>query len=290
MESGIKRYSFKGGLPIEFEIISISDIYNANKDILTVPHRTDFYHIIWFTEGSSSHLVDFNPVDVQSNSLLFVNKDTVHFFDQKSTFSAKAILFTESFFGSDTSDIRFLRTSLLFNHPLNISKINLDNNLHIGKLWHLMEDQLAVNDWYQQNIMKHLLYSFMLLSEREMIKQGYTELPRNADWESTLLFKDQVDQKFKIQRSVGSYAEDLAISDKRLTQATAKTLGKTPKQIIDERLLLEIKRLLVHGSNSIKEIAYDLGFDEPTNFIKYFKKHTGNTPSDFRDNYRTSHD
>jgi AraC family transcriptional regulator, transcriptional activator of pobA len=290
MDSTIRRYAFKPGLPVEFEIISISDIYKANKDILTVPHRTDFYHIIWFTEGNSSHLVDFNPIDIEPNTLLFIDKDTVHFFDRKSSFSAKAILFTENFFGSETADIRYLRTSLLFHHPVNISKINVLNDFQFETLWHCMEDQLAVEDKYQQNVLKHLLYSFMLLSERELTNQGYSELPKNADWDATLLFKDQVEQKFKHQRSVGSYAEDLAISDKRLTQATAKTLGKTPKQIIDERLLLETKRLLVHGSNSIKEIAYDLGFDEPTNFIKYFKKHTGKTPSEFRDNYRISHD
>jgi AraC family transcriptional regulator, transcriptional activator of pobA len=62
-------------------------------------------------------------------------------------------------------------------------------------------------------------------------------------------------------------------------------LGKSPKVIISERVLLEIKRLLVHTNQSIKEIGFDLGFNEPTNFIKYFRQQTGQTPSEFRDSH-----
>jgi len=70
-----------------------------------------------------------------------------------------------------------------------------------------------------------------------------------------------------------------------LNKATSQILDKTPKQLIDERILLEAKRLLVHSNSTIKEIAFILGYEEPTNFIKYFRKHTQNTPSDFREQY-----
>jgi len=62
-------------------------------------------------------------------------------------------------------------------------------------------------------------------------------------------------------------------------------MGKTPKQLIDERILLEAKRLLVHSNDPGKIIGLSLGFDEPTNFNKFFKKHTGKTPSEFRASY-----
>lgn len=75
------------------------------------------------------------------------------------------------------------------------------------------------------------------------------------------------------------------VSEKRLNQATTKTMGKSPKTIIDERVLLEAKRLLIHTTLSVKEIGYNLGFEEPTNFIKYFRKHTQKTPIVFRERY-----
>jgi len=70
-----------------------------------------------------------------------------------------------------------------------------------------------------------------------------------------------------------------------LNQATSKVLDKSPKELIDDRILLEAKRLLVYGNKSIKEIAFQLGFEEPTNFIKYFRKHIDKTPMEFREKY-----
>ena len=77
----------------------------------------------------------------------------------------------------------------------------------------------------------------------------------------------------------------MAVSEKKLTKSIAATLGKSPKALIDERIVLEAKRLLVHTNSSIKEIGFDLGFDEPTNFIKYFRKHEAKTPIEFRKSF-----
>ena len=70
---------------------------------------------------------------------------------------------------------------------------------------------------------------------------------------------------FKTQKQVAHYTKKIIITEKRLNQATTKTLGKTPKEIIDDRILLEAKRILAHTNESIKEIAHHLGFEEPTN-------------------------
>jgi AraC-like DNA-binding protein len=84
---------------------------------------------------------------------------------------------------------------------------------------------------------------------------------------------------------VSGYALEMNVSEKRLTNATTKTIGKSPKTIIDERVMLEAKRLLIHTNLSMKEIGYDLGFEDPTYFIKYFRKHTNKTPIEFRESY-----
>ena len=98
-----------------------------------------------------------------------------------------------------------------------------------------------------------------------------------------MLFKDLLETNFKNQKQVNFYAKELIITEKRLNQATSKVFGKTPKEIIDDRIILEAKRVLAHTTESIKEIGYVLGFDEPTNFIKYFKKHSLVTPVEFRE-------
>lgn len=110
MKSNIKKYTFKQGLPQEFEIVGIADLYKEFEDTLTTLHRSVFYHIVWFQKGCPTHLVDFNPVKVKPNTILFLNKDTVQRFDSKSDFDGKAILFTDSFFVSQKWIQNFYKT------------------------------------------------------------------------------------------------------------------------------------------------------------------------------------
>jgi len=130
-----------------------------------------------------------------------------------------------------------------------------------------------------------LLHNFLLLSEREKRKQGYTELKKGADLDYTLLFRDFLESNYTQLKSVSDYAQIICISEKRLGQATSKVLGKSPKEIINDRILLEAKRLLVHTNLSVKEIGQELGFEDPAYFVRYFKKNTETTPVEFRETH-----
>jgi len=107
MRTDIIKYDFKTGLPQEFEIVDIETLLDEFKDALTKTHRTDFYHIIWFQEGNPTHLVDFNPIKIKPNTLLFLNKDIVQQFDSKTKIIGKAILFTDNFFCKTKTDTKF---------------------------------------------------------------------------------------------------------------------------------------------------------------------------------------
>lgn len=287
MTTDIKKYSFKPGLPQEFEIIGIADLYKNFSNTLTTPHRTGFYHILWFQKGNPTHFVDFNPVKIKPNTLLFLNKDTVQLFDKRGNFDGKVILFTDSFFCKTEADIKFLRSSILFNDLFSISQIQLQKTTSLfTNLFRLMETELTnEKDNYQSDILKNHLHNFLLLSERERRKQNFTEIKKGADLDYVMLFKDLLENQYRKIKQVSKYAEQIRVTEKRLNQATSKVLGKSPKQMIDERILLEAKRLLAHTNESIKEIGFELGFYEPTNFIKYFRKHINSTPVEFRESF-----
>lgn len=140
-----------------------------------------------------------------------------------------------------------------------------------------------VKDDSQVYILKNLLHNFLLHSEREKTKQNFIEIKKDANLDYIMLFKDLLETNYKTQKQVNYYAKEMIISEKRLNQATSKIFGKSPKEIIDDRILLEAKRILAHTNESVKEICYYLGFEEPTNFIKYFKKHSAITPTEFRE-------
>lgn len=285
MTTDIIKYNFKAGLPQEFEIVDIAKLYAAFKDTLTTTHRTGFYHIIWFQEGSPTHLIDFNPIKIKPNTLIFLNKDTVHRFDDKSKFGGKAILFTDSFFCRTETDTKFLRNSILFNDLFSVSQIQVQKQSKIfADLLQQMTDELQnIKDNSQADILQNLLHNFLLQAERKRRKQNFTEIKKGADLDYVMLFKDLLETDYKSQKQVNYYAREIIITEKRLNQATTKVLGKTPKEIIDDRIMLEAKIILAHTTESVKEIGYDLGFEEPTNFIKYFKKHSKFTPTEFRE-------
>ena len=287
MKSDIKKYSFKQGLPQEFELVGIGQLYNNHSDSLTTPHRAGFYHILWFQKGSPTHLVDFNPVEIKPNTILFLNKDTVQRFDKKGGFDGKAILFTDGFFCNTEADIKYLRSSILFNDLFSVSQIQMSKTASLfAHLFQLMEIELEnEKDISQPHILKNLLHNFLLLSERERREQNFTEIKKSADLDYVMLFKDLLESNYHKLKQVSNYAKIISVTEKRLNQATSKILGKSPKQMIDERVMLEAKRLLAHTNESVKEIGFELGFDEPTNFIKYFRKHSNSTPVEFREQF-----
>ncbi|OXG05085.1 AraC-like DNA-binding protein [Flavobacterium araucananum] len=290
MTSNIEKYEFKSGLAQEFEIIGMAELYREFVDTLTAPHRTNFYHILWFQKGSPTHIIDFNPVKVKPNSVLFLNKDAVQKFDKNGDFDGKVLLFTDSFFCKTPLDSKSLQSNLLFNNLLSVSQIELKEiSSDFNDLFELLETEFKKEkDNYQSDILRNYLHNLLLLSEREIKKQNFTQIKKGADFDYMVLFKDLLETAFRTQKQVSSYAKQLLITEKRLNQATTKILGKTPKEIIDDRVMLEAKRLLAHTNENVKEISYELGFEEPTNFIKYFRKHSNNTPVEFRESHTSA--
>lgn len=286
----IESYDFKKGLSQEFELLNFSQIYAKSSEIIIKPHRLKFYGILWFQKGKPTHLVDYNPIKIKPDTLIFINKNSVQQFDQNSNFNGKAILFTDNFFCKTNEDIKFLRNNILFNDLLSISQINISDSKPVfTALFEQLENELKKhNDAYQYDIIRNLLKNLLLYSERERQKQDFVELKKDKNFDLALMFKDLLDQYYISHKNVRFYFLHMNLSAKRLNQATTKIFGKTPKKLIDERVLLASKQLLTHTNNSIKEITFSLGFQEPTNFTKYFKKHTGKTPVEFRADFTSA--
>jgi len=287
MCESIKKYPFREDLKLEFEILDLSEIFNSKKHMMTVPHRAQFYHVLWIEKGEGTHFVDFNPIEIRDNSIIFIPQNCVNLFDKSGSYKGKTILFTDSFFSKNNQDRQFLHSSILFSDLYDIAKIKVDPIIsEIIVLVNALETEYQrTADDSHYLILHNLLHILLLQSERELRKQGFKELKASANLDYLMLFKDLLEQNFSNEKAVKSYASQLSISEKQLHKATTNLLDKTPKQIIDERVLLEAKRLLVHSRMSIKEVGYELGFNEPTNFIKYFRKHVLTTPSEFREQF-----
>ncbi|WP_338815442.1 helix-turn-helix domain-containing protein (plasmid) [Bernardetia sp. Wsw4-3y2] len=285
MKKDIQKYNFKEGLPQELEVVEMNQLFKSDGEKLTSTHRTEFYQKLWFQKGTPTHLVDFNPIKIEPHTIVFLNKNMVQRFDNKDDSDGKGILFTDVFFCKTEIDTTFLRSTILFNDLFSIPTIHIP---HMESIFATFFEQMQAesnnpNDEYQADILRNYLRNLLLISERERQKQGFTKVKTGLDLDYTMLFKNLLEEKFQEEKLVNYYATQINITQKRLNQATSKTLGKTPKQIIDEKIMLEAKRLLAHTNESVKEIGFTLGFEESTNFIKYFRKHADTTPIEFRE-------
>ena len=93
-----------------------------------------------------------------------------------------------------------------------------------------------------------------------------------------------VETNFKTKKQVADYAEMLNKSPKTLSNLFKKYNEKSPLQIIQDRTILEARRLLRHSDQSIKEIAYEIGYEDIQSFSRFFKKLEGVSPSEFKKN------
>lgn len=288
MMNVIKRLKFKPNADLQIEVVPLQSLSNVSIEHLATPHRTNFYHIFLFENCQPTHFVDFEPISVEPYSLLFINKDRIHQFDQLLKYEGNILIFTDDFFCTSESDTKYLRSSILFNDLADEPTIKLNKasfEKYITICDSITEELSLPADKSKPILLKNLLHNFLLLAEREKSKQGFAELKKGADLDYTIFFRDLLESNYTQLKSVNDYAKLIFVSEKRLGQATAKVLGKSPKEIINDRILLEAKRLLVHTNLSIKEIGQELGFEDPAYFVRYFKKNAESTPVEFRESY-----
>ena len=145
-------------------------------------------------------------------------------------------------------------------------------------------DEFKSNEAAQYDMLQAYLKQFIIHSVR-IKKDDYTI---KEDTE-TKLFKDfsiLVEQNFRELHSVTEYANRLGLSPKSLTKHLQKIGANTPSDIIKSRIILEAQRQLIYTDQSVKHIAYDLGFNDSAYFTRFFKKDTLKSPLQFKKDHK----
>jgi AraC-like DNA-binding protein len=134
----------------------------------------------------------------------------------------------------------------------------------------------------------NLLHLFLLESRRIFDQQNQIpkEAPETTPDTTIIRFKQLIEENFTKEKNVSPYAEMLNMNPSCLNELTKRTTGITAGELIRNRVIDETKKLLYSSKMSGKEIAYELGFDDPAYFSRFFKKYTGITLKEFRDNSR----
>lgn len=284
----IEQYHLHKDQPekLQFEIYSLSDYLAKNVGHTDKPHIHSFYQIIWFTKGKGKHFVDFNEFEASNNKMFFISKNQIHYFDNYSSYEGVIIHFNESFLIDNENDIDIFLKYNIFNdfesEPVfTIPSVAIENFTLLVS--NLKNEILTPDNFAHKDFLKHLLKLFLISIQRLGKRNNYKNSSFNNQNNITLLkFKQALEINFKNVHSVKEYASILNISSKTLTNHTTEIALKTPLELINDRIILEAKRLLSHSSLNINEIGFQLGYEDPSYFVKFFKRQTKKSPSDFR--------
>ncbi len=270
---------------IECMLLPLQTLFNHQRYPMDTPQRLHSYLIVLFTKGKGWHSVDFTSYPYQEKTLLFVAENQVHQWEINTENDAFVLAFSKEFLYKSPQDREVLESYRIFDYSLQSPILALENEDYQRFLALFQElkhefDRTEV-DAFKHDIYRNLLRTILLLAER---RKRYEAQPSVlAQYAEFARFREQVEANFSRTRNVQDYATTLGYSPKKLNQVTRLTLSKNAKLFVDERVILEIKRLLIHTNLSIKEIADRTGFDEPTNLVKFFKRYTRQTPLAFRE-------
>ncbi len=276
MSSAIPEYKFKEPVSTSgFEIARMEDLVKKSRKMLYKPHRQDFYGIFYFTRSGGVHVVDFERYPIGEGDVFIITPGQAHYFRNLDEVWGEVVLFTPYFLRHYTL-LEEISASVVLR---TVVRLGGGVRSRTEKLLELLRVYYLSGIRNKEDILKNLLEA--LLTEL-FFHWVDTEKTAHIYHKRLIRFRRLLTAHHTVNKEVAYYAGKLHISPKTLNQSVRKATGKSAKQYISGFVLLQAKRELVHTRKSIKEIAYGLGFDEPTNFTKFFKKYEGETPLQFR--------
>ncbi|MBO1113670.1 helix-turn-helix domain-containing protein [Bordetella petrii] len=250
------------------------------------PHRHAYYHILWMTRAQGTHMLDFQHLDVRDRSVFFLAPGQLHAWSssvapQGYVMNISTAFFTHMFPRAD--DI----AKFPFFHPTSGSPVlYLSPAQHDGMLPLLqaMEQEMQARQLGRYDVVRsHLL--ILLTQLRRLYPVDERTLTAGPSYPLVKRFTLLIEERYLSFGSIRDYADALCVSERQLNEAVKRTMGRTAGQLIQDRVVLEAKRLLINTESGIAGIAFQLNFEDPAYFTRFFKKHTSLTPGEFRRNY-----
>lgn len=245
------------------------------------------YTFIWTQEHALSLEIDGVPTNIDPHHIVALTPIQ----HVKLVKEADAIVyqFNREFYCIQDQDQEVSCMGLLFFGADEIPMVSLDKEEQ-GKydmLHQIVLEELDTKDTIQAEMLRILLARFIIKTTRLLKLGAQPVADKHHNLELFRSFNILVETHFKEAHNVSFYADKLFKSPKTLSNNFAK-LSKRPLQIIHERIVLEAKRQLAYTNKTAKQIAFDIGFDDPSHLSRMFKKQTSLSISDYRNNLNTT--
>jgi len=268
---------------LQFRIVPFEDKVDYNSLKL---HRHNYLEIFMFNKGGGSHLIDFHEYAIQDNELHFVFPNQIHLVKRSDDANGFVILFKADFLRVQQGNPMQEFYAKMVHSPI-VNPTEEQRNV-LQSIFELLKNEFAQKDVeFNNSMLKYYLNAFLIQCLRyKTLAEPNTVNLLDKDHQICNQLVQLIEQYFTNQEDLEFYESKLGVGYKKMSAATKKVYGKSPKALINERLLLEIKRKLLYSTESIKEIAYTFNFNEPSHLTKFFGRyHEKQSPLEFRTNW-----
>lgn len=272
-----------------FSISKIEDLLKSKFiDVITKNHKVNSYILMCITESIGRHSIDYTDYNFSKGTILAIRKDKVHHFYKNKKVKGVFLTFKEEFINSYLNQREVAKTVQMFNELLVSPKTQLNENEFNDAFYLLKQIEIEFkekSDEHSLKIIRSLIHVFITLIHRVKSK-GFNKVQLSNYLKEFLKFQNLLENNYQKSKNVHYYASLLGFSTKKLNAIVKYIANKPVKSFIDDLVIVKAKNFLLHSNLSVKEIAFKLGFKDPTNLYKYFRKHTQFTPEAYRKKYK----
>ena len=275
-------YSDEGD--VSFGIFRMEDIYEEQNGEPDQPHRHGYYTVLIVNKANGLHKIDFNTYELKDKQVFFVAPGQVHQVIEREQSIGFAMTFSNHFLVENSIPLSFIESLNLFQNYGQSPPI-LPNKEQFEAIESLAKQifELHISDQNMKCLSIGSLLKLLLIACNNICCVNPIEMDVDSTGDTLIrAFKKAVEKDYKKDHSNTYYANGLYITPDYLNRTVKARTGTTAKDYIQSRIITEAKRLLYFTNLTSKEIAYELGFNEPANFSAFFKKHTQLSPSNFK--------
>ena len=268
---------------LAFKLFSFED--NSYFDHI---QRNNYYSLIWLTQGNGKVKADFSEYDFQENSLFAFSPYQPFMLSSDKTLGGIALQFHPDFFCIHKHQAEVACNGVLFNNIYNPPFIAIDENSAstFRMLMNQMKTEMQHTALAQYESLISYLKIFLITASRQKAEQEPKARQTVSDLKEPFILqnlKDAIEKDFKTKHYASDYAKALNISAGALAKITKTHFNKTLTDLISERIIIEAKRELYLTNKAIKEIAYELGYQDEYYFSRFFKTNADISPQMYRD-------
>ncbi len=265
-------------------LMDIGRIETLNNFVLdNTPHQISFYEILFIEKGKGTFSLDENRMAIEPGTIIFTSPGQVRRWNIKQAVSGYTVFFEKDFLNLFFTDDLFLYRFQYFHQystPTNM-KMPPKTFQQTLKLVNSMDEEFSQLQNDSNHLLRAILYQLLVILDRHY---AATYNAKSDTYVHPIFFRFRyfIEKEFSGHRHVSTYARLLKVSSAQLNKICRQYSGLSPQQMIHHKLISEIKKQL-RCNKSVKEIAYQLDFSDPSNFNRFFKKITGTTAQQYRD-------